>query len=77
MSNAVRPCWRLLIQASHNLRKNALRTVQYVELGIPSCNRGPKKSTHLGKRLVPLLITYMPYLQTLRLWRPDDFPWTT
>ncbi|CAF4074295.1 unnamed protein product, partial [Rotaria magnacalcarata] len=63
--------------ASHNLRKNALRTVQYVELGIPSCNRGPKKSTHLGKRLVPLLITYMPYLQTLRLWRPDDFSWTT
>ncbi|CAF5050644.1 unnamed protein product, partial [Rotaria sp. Silwood1] len=19
----------------------------------------------------------MPYLQTLRLWRPDDFPWTS
>ncbi|CAF4776343.1 unnamed protein product [Rotaria sp. Silwood1] len=19
----------------------------------------------------------MPHLQTLRLWRPDDFPWTT
>ncbi|CAF3977825.1 unnamed protein product, partial [Rotaria sp. Silwood1] len=19
----------------------------------------------------------MPHLQTLRLWRPDDFPWTS
>ncbi|CAF3421409.1 unnamed protein product [Rotaria socialis] len=63
--------------ASRNLRNNALSNVQYVEFGIPSCNRGPKKSIHLGKRLLPFLVTNMPYLQTLRLWRPDDFPWTT
>ncbi|CAF3190900.1 unnamed protein product, partial [Rotaria sp. Silwood2] len=26
---------------------------------------------------VPLLSTYMPHLQALQLWRPDDFPWTS
>jgi hypothetical protein len=26
---------------------------------------------------VPFLSTYMPHLQTLRLWREDDFPWTS
>jgi hypothetical protein len=31
----------------------------------------------VGKNLVPFLRRHMPRLQTLRLWRPDDFPWTS
>ncbi|CAF3767171.1 unnamed protein product [Rotaria sp. Silwood1] len=31
----------------------------------------------MGKNLVPLLSSFTPYLQTLRLWRDDDFPWTS
>jgi hypothetical protein len=59
------------------MRKNALDTVRYAEFGISSCNIGRKDSIDVGKRLVPFLSIYMPHLQTLRLWRPDDFPWTS
>ncbi|CAF4509946.1 unnamed protein product, partial [Rotaria sp. Silwood2] len=38
---------------------------------------GYSESIHIGENLVPLLSTFMPHLQTLRLWRPDDFPWTS
>ncbi|CAF3793008.1 unnamed protein product [Rotaria sp. Silwood1] len=61
----------------HYLRKSALNTVRYAEFGISSCNVGENDSIQIGKYLVPFLNTYMPYLQTLRLWRPDDFPWTS
>ncbi|CAF4369699.1 unnamed protein product, partial [Rotaria sp. Silwood2] len=61
----------------HHLRKNALNTVRYAEFSISSCNIGNDHSIQIGKFLVPILNTYMPYLQTLRLWRPDDFPWTS
>ncbi|CAF5159574.1 unnamed protein product, partial [Rotaria sp. Silwood1] len=47
------------------------------EFGIASCNVGDDASTRTGRHLVPFLNTHMPYLQTLHLWRPDDFPWTT
>ncbi|CAF3446145.1 unnamed protein product [Rotaria socialis] len=60
-----------------HLRKNALNTVQYAEFNISRCNFGRNEAIHTGKHLVPLLSTYMPKLQTLRLWRPDDFPWTS
>ena len=60
-----------------DLRENALSTVRYGEFGIPSCNTGQKESVYIGKQLVPFLSTYMPDLQTLRLWRRDDFPWTS
>ncbi|CAF1469393.1 unnamed protein product [Rotaria sp. Silwood1] len=63
--------------ASHHLRKNALNTVRYAEFSISSCNVGNNDSTQIGELLVPILNIYMPYLQTLRLWRPDDFPWTS
>ncbi len=66
-----------ILQASDDLRNNALSTVQYAEFGISSCNLGQNESINIGKHLVPFLSTYMPHLQTLRLWRPDDFPWTT
>jgi hypothetical protein len=56
---------------------NALSTVRYVEFGLPSCHRSRGDIVRIGKYLVPFLKTYMPHLQTLRLWRPDDFPWTT
>ena len=56
---------------------NALSTVRYVEFGLPSCHNGSNKEVHIGKHLVPFLSTYMPHLQTLRLWRADDFPWTS
>ncbi|CAF1070763.1 unnamed protein product [Rotaria sordida] len=62
---------------SYYLREDALDTVRYAEFGISSCNIGPDNSAHIGKDLIPFLNTYMPYLQTLRLWRPDDFPWTS
>ncbi|CAF3755553.1 unnamed protein product [Rotaria sp. Silwood1] len=62
--------------ASNELRINALSTVRYAEFCLPSCHNG-YETIHIGKRLVPFISTYMPHLQTLRLWRPDDFPWTT
>ncbi|CAF1299149.1 unnamed protein product [Rotaria sordida] len=57
--------------------KNALHTAQYAEFSISSCNFGTNEAIHTGKHLVPFLSTYMPNLQILRLWRPDDFPWTS
>ncbi len=54
-----------------------MNTVQYAEFGISSSNFGGNESVQIGKHLVPVLATHMPHLQTLRLWRPDDFPWTT
>jgi hypothetical protein len=38
---------------------------------------GSNEDIHIGKNLVPFLSIYMPNLRTLRLWRPDDFPWTS
>lgn len=38
---------------------------------------GLTESIHVGQQLVPLLSTHMPNVQTLHLWRPDDFPWTS
>ncbi|CAF5154487.1 unnamed protein product, partial [Rotaria sp. Silwood1] len=52
-------------------------SLRYAAFGISSCHIGADSSTHIGKQLVPFLNTYMPYLQTSRLWRPDDFPWTS
>ncbi|CAF3182010.1 unnamed protein product [Rotaria sp. Silwood2] len=63
--------------ASDKLRKNALTTVRHIEFCLSSCNYGSDESAHMGKNLVPLLSSYTPYLQTLRLWRDDDFPWTS
>ncbi|UJR38484.1 hypothetical protein I4U23_031152 [Adineta vaga] len=63
--------------AFSHLKNNALSSVRYVEFTIPSCNTGSNESTHVGKHLVPFLKMYMPHIQTLRLWRPDDFSWTT
>ncbi|CAF3836111.1 unnamed protein product [Rotaria sp. Silwood1] len=62
--------------ASNELRTNALITVRYAAFCLPSCHRG-YETVNLGKHLVPFLSTYMPHLQTLCLWRPDDFPWTS
>ncbi|CAF3732143.1 unnamed protein product [Rotaria sp. Silwood1] len=64
-------------QASDKLRKNALTTVRHIEFCLSSCNYGSDESAHMGKNLVPLLSSFTPYLQTLRLWRDDDFPWTS
>ncbi|CAF4062873.1 unnamed protein product, partial [Rotaria sordida] len=63
--------------AFNQLKTNALSSVQYVEFSIPSCHRNSNESANIGKHLVPFLKLHMPHLQTLRLWRPDDFPWTT
>ncbi|CAF1467355.1 unnamed protein product [Rotaria sordida] len=64
-------------KAFNQLKTNALSSVQYVEFSIPSCHRISNESANIGKHLVPFLKLHMPHLQTLRLWRPDDFPWTT
>ncbi|CAF4342528.1 unnamed protein product, partial [Rotaria sp. Silwood2] len=61
--------------SSNELRTNALSGVQYAEFCLPSCHYDFNKVNHIGKHLVPLISTYMPHLQTLRLWRTDDFPW--
>ncbi|CAF4201297.1 unnamed protein product, partial [Rotaria sordida] len=63
--------------ASNELRTNALSSVRYAEFCLPSCHYGYNKANHTGKDLVPFLSRYMPHLQTLRLWRPDDFLFTT
>ncbi|CAF1435501.1 unnamed protein product, partial [Rotaria sordida] len=65
------------INASNELKRNALNTIQCAEFGIPSCHYGSNDSIYIGKNLVPFLSTYMPQLQTLYLWRPDAFPWTS
>ncbi|CAF4952840.1 unnamed protein product, partial [Rotaria sp. Silwood1] len=65
------------IKASDELRTNALSTVRYVEFCLPSSCTSSNELIHIGQYLVPFLSTYMPHLQTLRLWRLDDFPWTT
>ncbi|CAF3333006.1 unnamed protein product [Rotaria sp. Silwood1] len=62
--------------ASNEFILNSLSTVRYAEFCLPSCHNG-YETIHMDKRLVPFTSTYMPHLQTLRLWRPDDFPWTT
>ncbi|CAF4789155.1 unnamed protein product [Rotaria sp. Silwood1] len=71
--------WLLYVieNAFDDLRENVLSTVQHAEFGIPSCNLGNYESIYVGKHLVPFLNGYMPHLQTLCLWRPDDFPWTS
>ncbi|CAF3660703.1 unnamed protein product [Rotaria sp. Silwood1] len=71
--------WLLYVieNAFDDLRENALSTVRHAEFGIPTCNFGYNESVQIGKHLVPFLNMYMPHLQTLRLWRPDDFPWTS
>ncbi|CAF4466902.1 unnamed protein product [Rotaria socialis] len=53
---------------SNELRTNALSTVQYAEFRLPSCYYGDNNAVSIGKHLVPFLSTYMPHLQTLRLW---------
>ncbi|CAF1450960.1 unnamed protein product, partial [Rotaria sordida] len=63
--------------ASNELRTNALSTVRYAEFCLPSCQKSTNEVIRIGKQLVPFLSTYMPNLETLRLWRPDDFPWTS
>ncbi|CAF0745482.1 unnamed protein product [Rotaria sordida] len=65
------------VKIPDDLRMNALNTVRYAEFRLPSCHIGRSDVIHIGKHLVPFLSTYMPHLQTLRLWRSDDFPWTT
>ncbi|CAF5127467.1 unnamed protein product, partial [Rotaria magnacalcarata] len=63
--------------ASEELGANTLSTVRYVEFSLPSCHNSSKREIHMCKQLVPFLKQYMPYLQTLHIWRPDDFPWTS
>ncbi|CAM4749060.1 unnamed protein product [Rotaria magnacalcarata] len=63
--------------AFDELRKDALNTVEYAEFKISGCHRDSNELIRIGKSLVPFLSTYMPHLQTLCLWRPDDFPWTS
>ncbi|CAF4135573.1 unnamed protein product, partial [Rotaria sordida] len=67
----------LIQYASDKLKKNALSTIRHAEFGLSSCHAGSNESIDIGQNLVPLLGTHMPYLQTLRLWRADDFPWTS
>ncbi|CAF3645100.1 unnamed protein product [Rotaria socialis] len=63
--------------ASEELGANTLSTVRYVEFSLPSCHNSSKREILMCKQLVPFLKQYMPYLQTLHIWRPDDFPWTS
>ncbi|UJR29230.1 hypothetical protein I4U23_010444 [Adineta vaga] len=57
-----------------DVRMNALRTVQHVEFHCHSIN---KNVASMGNQLVRIVSLWMPYLQTLRICRPDDFPWTS
>ncbi|CAF4753119.1 unnamed protein product, partial [Rotaria socialis] len=69
--------YHIIQYASDELKQNALRSVRCADFGIPSCHYGCNESIHTGKNLMPFLTTHMPHLQTLHLWRPDDFPWTS
>ncbi|CAF1266246.1 unnamed protein product [Rotaria sordida] len=64
-------------RAFDKLRKNTLSIIRHVEFCLPSCHYGSNESIHMGKNLVSVLSCYMPHIQTLRLWRDDDFPWTS
>ncbi|CAF5224328.1 unnamed protein product [Rotaria magnacalcarata] len=63
--------------AFDELEENVLINVRYLEFCVPSCNYGENETVLLGKNLVPFLSKYMPYLQTLCLWKRDDFPWSS
>ncbi|CAF3299899.1 unnamed protein product [Rotaria socialis] len=63
--------------AFDELEENALINVRYLEFCVPSCTYGENETVLLGKNLVPFLSKYMPYLQTLCLWKRDDFPWSS
>ncbi|CAF4278981.1 unnamed protein product, partial [Rotaria sp. Silwood2] len=67
----------LVEYASNQLRKNTLNSVKYLGICLTSCHFGSNESIQLGKSLVPFLSNYMPHLEILCLWRPDDFPWTS
>ncbi|CAF4061895.1 unnamed protein product [Rotaria sp. Silwood1] len=69
--------YHIVQYASTELKTNALNSVRCAEFGVPSCHYGSNDSIHIGKNLVSFLSTHMPHLQTLHLWRPDDFPWTS
>jgi hypothetical protein len=64
-------------QALDELKPNALNTVRFAEFRLHSCHRGINEVIRAGEQLVPFLSRYMPQLQTLRLWRIDDFLWTS
>ena len=59
------------------MKTSSLSRLVHVELSIPDYYEESNESGHLGKDLVPFLSKYMPNLQTLILWRPNDFPWTS
>ncbi|CAF4975178.1 unnamed protein product, partial [Rotaria sp. Silwood1] len=63
--------------ASDKLKQNTLTPVRHVEFCLSSCHVGSNESIHMGKDLVALLSNYMVQLHTIRLWRDDDFPWTS
>ncbi|CAF4868860.1 unnamed protein product [Rotaria sp. Silwood2] len=65
------------VTVSNELKINVLSNIQCAEFGIPSCYYGSNDSVHLGKSFVPFLSTYVSQLQTLYLWRPDDFAWAS
>lgn len=56
---------------------NGIRTVRYLECHVPSATHGDDERVQIGKNLTPFLAEYTPCLQTLCLWRHDDFAWTS
>ncbi|CAF4358814.1 unnamed protein product [Rotaria magnacalcarata] len=66
--------YHIIQYASDGLKQNALRSVRCADFGTPSCHYGCNESIHTGGNVASFLTTHMPHLQTLHLWRPDDFP---
>ena len=65
------------LQALDDLRPQALSSVRHAGFGLQSCHTGNNDLIRAGGQLVPCLGAFMPKLQTLRLWRADDFLWTS
>ena len=64
-------------QALDDLRPHALSSLRRAEFGLQSCHIGNDDLIRAGGQLVTCLSALMPKLQTLRLWRTDDFLLTT
>ena len=68
---------RRSLQALDDVQPHARACVRHAVFGLQSCHTGNNDLIRAGGQLVTCLSTLMPNLETLRLWRADDYLWTS
>ena len=68
---------RRSLQALDDVQPHARTSVRHAVFGLQSCHTGNNDLIRAGGQLVTCLSTLFPKLQTLRLWRADDYLWTS